>query len=512
MGTGKSTSPETFLLVETAAGYGLARLREWEGISHDIERVKTALNDGVAFTSCVESRGWLPFTDAEDALENMKAIKEGKSTAGLRAFLLQSLPSKKKKYRLGVCDGDLAKDLATEAEINTFNVSKDAGTFEAYRYCRVHIGRLIKVLDGSETIHRFQLGLGHAFSRCVIQYDPSRQDKHCQQAVGLVEVVDKTLNKLGMRVREWYGWHFPELGPILKANGLDEHATYAKTVLQIKIKDNFDFTNPPSELVDKVFQGRQEICQQLSNAVKSSMGQDICDLDMVNIETSARQVIVISELREHISTYLGTKMRVVAPNIQALLGDILGGKLITQAGSLTHLAKAPASTIQILGAEKALFRALKSKGPTPKYGLLFNSTYIGRATAKNKGRISRYLANKIALASRLDAFSDTNRGDEDTANVSGIYGEHLREQVEERLKLLNTPGMNAKASTNSAVMEQASQIIAQKLKEEKKRIKAAAKLVEEKTTEKISEKKHRKSKDKEVKKESKKKHHKKSHH
>jgi RNA processing factor Prp31 len=93
------------------------------------------------------------------------------------------------------------------------------------------------------------------------------------------------------------------------------------------------------------------------------------------------------------------------------------------------LAKAPASTVQILGAEKALFRALKTKGNTPKYGLIYHSTFIGRADAKNKGRISRYLAYKCSIATRIDSFSD---------EPSRLYGEKLREQVEERLKFYET--------------------------------------------------------------------------
>merc|ERR1712179_359916 len=95
-------------------------------------------------------------------------------------------------------------------------------------------------------------------------------------------------------------------------------------------------------------------------------------------------------------------MDLVAPNMSALIGEVVGARLISHAGSLTKLAKYPASTVQILGAEKALFRALKTKGNTPKYGLLFHSTFIGRATAKNKGRISRFLVNKCTIASRID--------------------------------------------------------------------------------------------------------------
>lgn len=109
---------------------------------------------------------------------------------------------------------------------------------------------------------------------------------------------------------------------------------------------------------------------------------------------------------------------------------------------MTNLAKSPASTVQILGAEKALFRALKTKGNTPKYGLIYHSTFIGRADAKNKGRISRYLANKCSIATRIDSFSD---------EPSRLYGEKLREQVEERLKFYET---GAAPRRNVDVMEE----------------------------------------------------------
>lgn len=102
--------------------------------------------------------------------------------------------------------------------------------------------------------------------------------------------------------------------------------------------------------------------------------------------------------------YLKDKMDNVAPNLTTLVGENVGAKLISHSGSLSNLAKYPASTVQILGAEKALFRALKTKTNTPKYGLLYNSSFIGRAIGKNKGKISRFLANKCSIAARLDNF------------------------------------------------------------------------------------------------------------
>jgi len=157
------------------------------------------------------------------------------------------------------------------------------------------------------------------------------------------------------------------------------------------------------------------------------MGMDMNETDQLQIMKWAERVVELINFRETLSDYLKDRMNAVAPNLQALIGEIVGSKLIAHAGGLTNLSKYPASTIQILGAEKALFRALKTKGKTPKYGLIFNSTFIGRAGLKNKGKISRYLANKCAIASRVDCFSEA---------PTSKFGDSLKMQVEERLKFL----------------------------------------------------------------------------
>ena len=128
------------------------------------------------------------------------------------------------------------------------------------------------------------------------------------------------------------------------------------------------------------------------------------------------RMISLALYRKQLYSYLEEKMATVAPNLSALIGETVAARLIQKAGSLTSLAKCPASTVQILGAEKALFRALKTKGNTPKYGLIYHSSFIGRASAKNKGRISRYLSNKCAIASRIDSFIE---------EPTSAYGESL---------------------------------------------------------------------------------------
>jgi nucleolar protein 56 len=135
------------------------------------------------------------------------------------------------------------------------------------------------------------------------------------------------------------------------------------------------------------------------------MGSDINEVDLMNVKFFTDKVINLTKYRTELVDYLTDKMHKLAPNVSALVGETVGARLISHAGSLGSLAKYPASTIQILGAEKALFRALKTKGKTPKYGLLYHTTFIGKASLKNKGKISRYLANKLAVCSRIDYFS-----------------------------------------------------------------------------------------------------------
>jgi len=159
------------------------------------------------------------------------------------------------------------------------------------------------------------------------------------------------------------------------------------------------------------------------------MGQDISQEDMDNVMAFAERVVSLTSYRKSVGNYLVSKMGIVAPNLAALIGETVGARLIQKAGSLTNLAKYPASTVQILGAEKALFRALKTKGNTPKYGIIYHSSFIGRAGAKNKGRISRFLANKTSIASRIDNFSE---------QPTTKFGLALRAQVEERLNFYAT--------------------------------------------------------------------------
>lgn len=244
-----------------------------------------------------------------------------------------------------------------------------------------------------------QLGLAHSFSRSKCAQDVNRQDKPIIQTIALIEQMDKDINTFCMRLKEWFAWHFPEMTKIVNDNHI-----YAKLVNLLAGKRENINDELKEELTTITMD--EEKSQQIIDAAKISMGMDMSETDSNQVQKWSERVVDLINFRESLSDYLKERMNAVAPNLQALIGEIVGAKLIAHAGGLTNLSKYPASTIQILGAEKALFRALKTKGKTPKYGLIFNSTFIGRAGLKNKGKISRYLANKCAIASRVDCFSE----------------------------------------------------------------------------------------------------------
>jgi nucleolar protein 56 len=289
------------------------------------------------------------------------------------------------------------------------------GTQELIRGIRLHAPKLFKGLDANDLM-KAQLGLGHSYSRAKLKFNVNRIDNMIIQAIALLDQLDKDVNLFSMRIREWYGYHFPELVKLVP----DNHQ-YARVAQFIGDKDSLDEDKLPDLAV--ILEDDSTLAQNILDAARGSMGSSLSDIDMLNISAFAVRVISIAEYRKSLISYLSEKMNLVAPNLAALLGDRIGARLISHAGSLTNLSKYPASTVQILGAEKALFRALKTKGNTPKvcdihymlrmgvdsinfqYGLIYHSTFIGRAGPKYKGRISRFLANKCSIASRIDCYS-----------------------------------------------------------------------------------------------------------
>jgi nucleolar protein 58 len=198
----------------------------------------------------------------------------------------------------------------------------------------------------------------------------------------------------------------------------------------------------------------EEIELAVKAAADISMGTEISDEDLETIGALASEVADLTEHRQNLGNYLSTRMQALAPNLTALVGELVGARLIAHAGSLMNLAKSPGSTIQILGAEKALFRALKTKHDTPKYGLIYHASLIGQATGKNKGKIARMLAAKSALGLRVDALSTWGVASQDTSNEpteeeKSQIGRDARVGIERRLRALEGKPLKSLPNANA---------------------------------------------------------------
>ena len=318
----------------------------------------------------------------------------------------------------------------------SLNLISDSSTQELYRAIRNHLPSLIPGLLPQD-ISTMSLGLSHSLSRHKLKFSPDKVDTMIVQAIALLDDLDKELNTYAMRVKEWYGWHFPEMGRIVNDN-----LAYARVILSMGMRT----TAVKADLTEIL---PEEIETAVKAAAEVSMGTEITTEDLENIQALAEQVVSFTEYRQQLSGYLSARMAAIAPNLTALVGDLVGARLIAHAGSLMNLAKSPASTIQILGAEKALFRALKTKHDTPKYGLIYHASLIGQATGKNKGKIARMLATKAALGLRVDALADWSaegegKGDLVTEVEKSAIGVNDRLKIERRLANLEGKPLRSK--------------------------------------------------------------------
>ena len=215
-------------------------------------------------------------------------------------------------------------------------------------------------------------------------------DLHVIQSINTLDDTDKIINGISSRLREWYGLHFPELDNIIDSvNG------YAQIVLAGKRENMSDdvFVNagfPDSKI------------QMLSVVKEKSRGGDITEENLLMVQALAKNILELFDMRKNLEAQIDAQMEEIAPNITAVLGTTVGARILAKAGSLVKLSKMPASTIQVLGAEKALFRALKTGSNPPKHGLLFQHAVVHAAPRWQRGKIARAIAAKAAIAARVD--------------------------------------------------------------------------------------------------------------
>lgn len=271
----------------------------------------------------------------------------------------------------------------------------------------VQTGFVRKAKELREWTHEVSMELTKLRVRKAVE----RRDLVVAQAIQTVDDLDKTVNLFMGRIREWYGLHFPELDRLI-----EKHETYARLASKLGTRENFTIDNLEKEGLPKAK------AAQTAEAAQKSMGADLPEEDLSQIQALCHNTLSLYDERQKMEGYMDSAMESVAPNIKALIGSLLGARLIAHAGGLSNLAKMPASTIQVLGAEKALFRSLKTGTRPPKHGIIFQHTLIHEAKRWQRGKIARTLAGKLAIAARSDAFS-------------GKYlGDHLKADLDKRVR------------------------------------------------------------------------------
>ncbi|KAI9448560.1 hypothetical protein H4582DRAFT_1901463 [Lactarius indigo] len=382
------------VLYETAMGFALFKLTDSAKLT-DPDLYKEFETPERA-NGLLKLKSLHRFTSTAVAVEEITAMQEGKLGKGLKEFLSKTIVEKgKNKEALVVVDPKLGASPGIK-------VISDLDTLDLFR--------------GIRNLATMSLGLSHSLSRFKLKFSPDKVDTMVVQAIALLDDLDKEINIYSMRVKEWYGWHFPEMAKILSDN-----LAYAKVVKLME---------PNAAATDFAAILPEDLEATIKAAAEISMGTEISDSDLTHIHSLCDQVISISEYRAQLSEYLRNRMIAIAPNLTALVGELVGARLISHAGSLLNLAKHPASTVQILGAEKALFRALKTKHDTPKFA--------GLPLTNLHSQMARMVATKTALSVRVDCAD--GRGLRSPHRPAPTIGLENRAKLEARLRALEAEG------------------------------------------------------------------------
>ncbi|CAI2350089.1 unnamed protein product [Caenorhabditis sp. 36 PRJEB53466] len=375
------------ILFEVAAGYVVFKLSN----EKKLENVKNV---------------WEEFNTAEMAQENLQLVTFKQFSSKQFKFKFKAVDAapeiaegKLSLKKLIKSSGDeTGKQAVGDAKLGNLikeklplNCVHDISINELMSAVRAHIDEFLA--EHKEETNAMKLAVAHSLARYNFKYNPEKIDDMVVQAVSLLDALDKELNNYVLCIRKWYGWHFPELGKIVQ-----DHEAYAKIVKTIGMRQNAINTDLSSILPE-------DLEEKVKEDAEVSMGNDVAEIDLMYIKGFCEQIIKLSQYRAPLFDYLKNGMTALAPNLTVLLGELVGARLISHAGSIVSLAKAPASTLQILGAERALFRALKRKANTPKYGLIYFAQLITQAPPKMKGKMARMLATKCSLAARIDALS-----------------------------------------------------------------------------------------------------------
>lgn len=363
--------------------------------------------------------------DPKKAAEKLDSLKNGKTINELQ-ILIENLKSK--GYESFAVESEaLAKILREEYGVEA-EITKPTPAGEYLRQNLEEIALNLKFLKKTEQLKMWIHSVAVELTKLKVREAVEKRDLLIIQVIQTVDDIDKTTNLFMGRIREWYGLHFPELNRLV-----EKHETYARMVLEIGERENYSI----EKLVELGIPEKR--AEKIIEAAEVSMGAAFRKEDLEKLRAICKTTLELYERRRELEKYIEETMDEVAPNVKALVGALLGARLIALAGSLENLAKLPASTIQVLGAEKALFRALRTGSKPPKHGIIFQHTYLREAKKWQRGKIARALAGKLAIAARTDAYSGKYIGDELKASLEKRIEEIMEKYSEPPQKEIYRP-------------------------------------------------------------------------
>jgi len=365
--------------------------------------------------------GILAFNDEDEIIETVLFPKDPRKAAKILTMIeagkfVNEVATLINKLAENGCDtfvfesSDLAKTVREKQDVKV-EVAKPSKTRELLQSEIEKSAIEEAFVKDSREFEKWMRDVTLEITRLRVKGAVEKRDLIIIQAIQTLDDLDKTVNLFMSRIREWYGIHFPELDRLV-----DKHETYARLVSRLGSKDNFTDKELEKEDIPK------SKAEKMAKSAETSMGADLTETDLKQIKILCKNALELYKLREKLESYLNTIMEEVTPNIKAIVGSLLGARLISLASGLVNLAKMPASTIQVLGAEKALFRSLKTGTRPPKHGIIFQHTMLHEAKNWQRGKIARTMAGKIAIAARADAFG------------SRYIGEELKSDIEKRIQ------------------------------------------------------------------------------
>ncbi len=348
--------------------------------------------------------------DVREISEKLRLIRKGKLAHEHLELIKKLIKNGHTEFEIE--SDELASKLNEEFENTTFRSKIPS---PANLKLRSSIHEIAKE-QGIENLNEIFRDVNILIIRKDLREKASEKDKIVIETINTMDELDKTINALYERIREWYGIHFPEL-----ERHVSDYTEYFVLISKFGGRENFAKEKITATGIS------EEKAVEIENASNNSVGSDFDEIDIEAIKTCVNKVQRLQEARDKTSDYLEDLMEQVAPNIKTLVGGPIGARLISQAGGLEKLAKMPSSTIQVLGAEKALFRSLKEKGAKPpKHGIIFQYPEIRGSPKDIRGKIARALAGKLAIVARVDA-------------MSGRYiGDQIREELEEKIERIKS--------------------------------------------------------------------------